>query len=180
MHPTDTAPGARRARGRIRLTVAALATQGVAIVFFVGDVIWDLAEIATPQSNEHWWHAALELTAVVSLVVAFGVTLSILSGLYARLSEARAALGAARNAFSEVLSAAFEDWHLTPAERDVALLSIKGLSIGEIASLRATREGTVKAQLNAIYAKAGVSGRAQLLAHFIEILLGGRETGAPR
>lgn len=48
----------------------------------------------------------------------------------------------------------FADWGLTPAERDVALFAIKGLSLAGIASLRKTSGGTVKAQTNAIYRKA--------------------------
>ena len=56
-------------------------------------------------------------------------------------------------------------------QRDVALFAIKGLSTQEIASLRNTAEGTVKAQTNAIYRKAGVSGRPQLLSLFIEDLM---------
>ena len=65
----------------------------------------------------------------------------------------------------------FNAWGLTPAERDVALFAIKGLSTAEIAGLRGTSEGTVKAQSNAIYRKAGVSSRSQLLSLFIEDLL---------
>ena len=53
----------------------------------------------------------------------------------------------------------FDDWALTPAERDVALFALKGLSLAEIARLRSTSQGTVKAQTNAIYRKAGVTGR---------------------
>ena len=53
----------------------------------------------------------------------------------------------------------------------MALFAIKGLSTQEIAALRNTREGTVKAQTNAIYRKAGVSGRPQLLSLFIEDLM---------
>lgn len=60
---------------------------------------------------------------------------------------------------------------LTPAEKDVALFAIKGMSIAEIAMLRETSEGTVKAQTNAIYRKAGVSGRSQLLSLFIDDLM---------
>ena len=41
----------------------------------------------------------------------------------------------------------------------------------EIASLRDTSEGTVKAQTNAIFRKADVSGRPQLLSHFIDDLI---------
>jgi DNA-binding CsgD family transcriptional regulator len=65
----------------------------------------------------------------------------------------------------------FDTWALTPSERDVALLAIKGLSISEIAEVRTTKEGTIKAQCNAIYSKAGVSGRQQLLSLFIEELM---------
>ncbi|MDP6952768.1 MAG: LuxR C-terminal-related transcriptional regulator [Alphaproteobacteria bacterium] len=65
----------------------------------------------------------------------------------------------------------FDRWALTPSERDVALLAIKGLSITEIAGVRETKEGTIKAQCNAVYRKAGVSGRPQLLSVFIEELL---------
>ncbi|MEM9269998.1 MAG: LuxR C-terminal-related transcriptional regulator, partial [Pseudomonadota bacterium] len=46
-----------------------------------------------------------------------------------------------------------------------------GLSNAEIAALRNTSEGTVKAQGNAIYRKAGVTGRPQLLSLFLEDLL---------
>ena len=51
-------------------------------------------------------------------------------------------------------------------------LQMSDPSIAEIASLRQTSEGTVKAQTNAIYRKAGVSGRPQLLSLFVEDLMG--------
>lgn len=60
---------------------------------------------------------------------------------------------------------------LTPSERDVAWFTIKGLSLAEIARMRQTSDGTVKAQSNAIYRKAGVSGRTQLLSLFLEDLM---------
>jgi hypothetical protein len=53
----------------------------------------------------------------------------------------------------------------------VALFAIKGLSTADIARMRSSSEGTVKAQTNAIYRKAGVSGRPQLLSLFIEELM---------
>ncbi|WP_420411522.1 helix-turn-helix transcriptional regulator [Roseibium sp.] len=79
----------------------------------------------------------------------------------------------ASGAFAKLLEEHFEIWKLTPSEADVALLALKGFSIAEIASYRETAEGTVKAQCNAIYRKAGVSGRPQLLSLFIDELLGG-------
>ena len=80
-------------------------------------------------------------------------------------------LRAASTAFRELLDERFDEWGLTAAERDVALFAIKGLSTQEIASLRSTSEGTVKAQTNAIYRKAGVTGRPQLLSLFIDDLM---------
>ncbi len=70
--------------------------------------------------------------------------------------------------FADVLEEHFREWHLTPAERDVAIFLTKGLNTRDIAEMRGTSEGTVKAQTNAIYRKAGVTGRTQLLSTFIE------------
>ena len=65
----------------------------------------------------------------------------------------------------------FERWQLTPAEREVGLLLLKGLSHKEIAEVRSVSERTVRQQARSLYAKAGVSGRADLAAFFLEDLL---------
>lgn len=65
----------------------------------------------------------------------------------------------------------FQDWRLTAAEREVALLLLKGLSLREVASLRETSERTVRQQSLAVYRKAGLAGRAELSAFFLEDLL---------
>ena len=82
------------------------------------------------------------------------------------------ALAVARGALSDVIEGQFTAWTLTPAERDVGLLALKGLDVAEIAELRGAAHGTVRAQLTRIYSKAGVSGRAQFAAFFVEDLLG--------
>ena len=87
---------------------------------------------------------------------------------------------AASGAFHQLLSEHFDQWRLSPAECDVAILAIKGLSIAEISAIRDSKEGTIKAQLNAVYKKAGVSGRTQLLSGFIEELMAeGLDTQRP-
>ena len=85
----------------------------------------------------------------------------------------------ASGACFELLDQNFDEWSLTPSERDVALLAIKGLSLAEIADIRNTKQGTIKAQCNAIYQKAGVSGRPQLLSLFIEELMADGLSTAP-
>jgi DNA-binding CsgD family transcriptional regulator len=65
----------------------------------------------------------------------------------------------------------FQRWGLTPAERDVGLYLLKGLSHKEVADMRQTSERTVRQQAREIYRKAGVGGRAELSAWFLEDLL---------
>lgn len=69
------------------------------------------------------------------------------------------------------IDAQFERWGLSTAEREVALLLVKGLSSQEIATVRGTSERTVRQQSQAVYRKAGVAGRAELAAFFLEDLL---------
>ena len=115
----------------------------------------------------------VEIGATVGLILGVVVSARMLRRSIARQRDVEDRLRAASGAFVDLLQDRFRDWALTPAEKDVALFSIKGLSTQEIAALRNTSEGTVKAQTNAIYRKAGVSGRPQLLSLFIDDLMGG-------
>jgi DNA-binding CsgD family transcriptional regulator len=65
----------------------------------------------------------------------------------------------------------FDKWGLTSAEREIALLQLKGLRHKEIAEVRKTSERTVRQQALAVYRKAGLSGRNDLAAFFLEDLL---------
>ncbi|WP_427501221.1 helix-turn-helix transcriptional regulator [Methylomonas sp. MED-D] len=65
----------------------------------------------------------------------------------------------------------FDLWHLTPAEAEVGLLILKGLGLNDIAELRRTSERTIRDQAQAVYRKAGVAGRSELSAFFLEDLL---------
>lgn len=65
----------------------------------------------------------------------------------------------------------FDRWSLTAAEKDVALLLLKGFSHKEVAELRGRAERTVRQQALAVYRKANLSGRASLSAYFLEDLL---------
>lgn len=65
-------------------------------------------------------------------------------------------------------------WQLSEAEHEVALLLLKGLSHKEIAEIRNVGEATVRQQAGSIYRKAGLGGRRDLAAFFLEDLLGPR------
>lgn len=155
--------------GRVALAII-LAVQASCAVFFVWDILSSLLGLrAAPIS----WQARelLELGAAVGLLLGSVMGALALRRTLRERNLARESLRRASGAFMELLAERFADWGLTPAEQDVALFAIKGLSTAEIAGLRATSEGTVKAQTNAIYRKAGVTGRPQLLSLFIEDLI---------
>lgn len=65
----------------------------------------------------------------------------------------------------------FVQWQLSEAERDVARLLLKGMSHKQVGELRGVSEATVRQQARAVYRKAGVEGRHDLAAFFLEGLL---------
>ncbi len=136
--------------------------------------LWDLAaSVFGLRSAPMSWQLreVIEIGAALGLLAGLAIGTQVVLRARSRQKLAEASLRAASGEFMTLVQEKFTEWGLTPAERDVALFAIKGMSLSEIASLRATSEGTVKAQTNAIYRKAGVSGRPQLLSLFIEDLL---------
>ncbi|MBL9061146.1 LuxR C-terminal-related transcriptional regulator [Tabrizicola sp.] len=157
--------------------LAIFVIQALCAFFFVSDILSSVVGFrTTPISWE--MREAMEIGAAIGLIL--GVVLGGLMLARALRDRHRAEeqLRRASGAFMDLLQERFGEWGLTPSEKDVALFAIKGMSTAEIAALRSTSEGTVKAQTNAIYRKAGVSGRSQLLSLFIEDLM--RDDGAVR
>lgn len=83
----------------------------------------------------------------------------------------RAEAEASLSGLGQAIDVQFERWGLTPAEREVALLLLKGLAMKEVADVRGTSERTTRDQAREVYRKAGLSGRAELSAFFLEDLL---------
>ena len=79
--------------------------------------------------------------------------------------------GSALGARGEALDQQFERWGLSPAEKEVALLLLKGLSHKDIAEVRSVTEATARQQARAVYKKGGLSGRHDLAAFFLEDLM---------
>jgi DNA-binding CsgD family transcriptional regulator len=157
--------------------IAIFVVQALCAFFFVSDILSSVIGFQTaPISWE--MRELLEISAAIGLILGLVLGAWMLWRALRDQNRAEERLRRASGAFADLLQERFAEWGLTPSEKDVALFAIKGMSTAEIAALRATSEGTVKAQTNAIYRKAGVSGRSQLLSLFIEDLM--RDDGAVR
>ncbi|OYZ19635.1 MAG: hypothetical protein B7Y39_11590 [Bdellovibrio sp. 28-41-41] len=72
---------------------------------------------------------------------------------------------------SKAIDQQLTKWNLTVAEKEVAFLLLKGMSLKEIAEIRNTAEKTARVQSMAVYSKSGLGGRSELSAFFLEDLL---------
>lgn len=81
--------------------------------------------------------------------------------------SARKALEGLGRAIDEQLRA----WALTPAEREVAILLLKGYSHKHIARVTGRSERTARQHAAAVYQKASLGSRAELAAYFLDDLL---------
>ena len=153
---------------RVTLLWIAFALQAICCAFFLIDIAFDL--FAPMQNMALAESDTVEAIITGALFVGLMGSGSELWRLQKRQKVLDAQLEIAKGAFSDVIQARFDDWDLTDAERDVAVLAIKGFSIAEMADLRSRSEGTIKAQCAQIYRKAEVSGRLQLISLFLKEL----------
>ena len=150
--------------------VLVVAVQAFCTLFFVWDILAGV--VGLPRRPLSWrMREMMEMGAAAGLVLGVALGAVLLFTILRKNRSMETQLRQASGAFAELLEERFRAWGLTPSERDVAWFTIKGLAIADIARVRQTSEGTVKAQSNAIYRKAGVSGRAQLVSLCIEDLI---------
>lgn len=157
-------------------------------VFLVIDLVSDVGEGASAG------HLAFEAAATLLSLGGFGAMWRLLQTERSRARELKVELDGTRadlvrwhaeaqellRGLGAAIDRQFDRWGLSPAEREVGLLLLKGLSLKEAAEARQTSERTVRQQALAVYRKAGLAGRAELAAFFLEDLLLPREGGERR
>jgi len=159
----------------------------VIALFLVIDLVSDVGEGASAG------HLAFEGAATLLSLAGFGAMWRLLHAERSRARELQVQLDGTRadlvrwraeaqellRGLGAAIDRQFDRWGLSPAEREVGLLLLKGLSLKEAAQARRTSERTVRQQALAVYRKAGLAGRAELAAFFLEDLLLPRD-GAER
>ncbi len=113
----------------------------------------------------------IELAGALGLLIGIFVSFYELIKTRRSIRTLRSRIRVASSAFYDLVEDEFDGWGLSPKERDVAIFILKGLSNLEISQITGKKEGTVKAQTNSLFRKAGVSSRSQFACYFIEVLL---------
>jgi DNA-binding NarL/FixJ family response regulator len=172
---TENESPAVNSRERLVLVIALLVTCAL-----IGlDLINDTGEGVAP------WHVIVEASAGLTALTALFVLLRGSFVLRRRLQLEIASFSAFREeaehwraqarrhleGLSQDIDRQLTQWQLTAAEKEVAFLLLKGYELKEIARARDTSAKTARAQSSAIYAKAGLAGRSELAAFFLEDLL---------
>ena len=145
--------------------LALMALAG-AILFFAYDLVVDAlfeGEFGSP-------HFIIELLVFVGVSMALVVGARDLRRLRARLARETRLNKALTGALVDTINEQMEEWRMTRSEKEVAWLIIKGYRFSEIADARGVKESTTRLQATSLYAKAGVSGRAEFVGEIIQPL----------
>lgn len=147
-----------------------VAVQVICGAYFLWEILASVLGLPTLPLR---WQAReiVEIGATLGLVLGAGLGVKLAMTAGYEVQRATNARRVTSGEFSQVVQDFFQSLDLTPAETEVAWFLLKGMSLTEIAALRDTREGTVKAQCNAIYRKADVTGKSQLFSLLVEDVL---------
>lgn len=148
--------------GTLRIIILSLITM-----FLVYDLTVDAFieyEYATP-------HFIIESVAFLFVMVLLIIDLRDLANLRTRLHQEETRNKALAGELAAGIDSQMDEWELTPSEREIAWMIIKGYRFAEIAEMRQVKESTSRLQATALYAKAGVHGRGEFVAEIIHELL---------
>ena len=148
------------------LVIALIVGQIICTAVFLNGVLSDAWE-----DTGFDWHQVSAFLAIIALVAGIVFESLYLIGLLQRKASLERSVGMASSALQDVIESHFSEWKLTASERDVAALMVKGLSISEIAGIRGSADGTVKAHLNNIYRKSKTRNRAEVLSSIMDAML---------
>ena len=156
----------------------------VFLIFVLATLLVGLDIIDDLSHGSSLGHVAQE--AVIVFLCALGATYLVYKYVRERsqkilikqdLTQARSDLEKYRNetkhlvsGLSQKIDQQFEAWGFSTAEKEVAMLLLKGLSNKEIAQVRNTSDKTISQQTTTIYQKSGLHSRSELSAFFLEDL----------
>ena len=155
----------------------------ILITFIVGYDLLD--EYGALADGNLIWHILLEL--VLLLLSICGILYLLKKSLAERsakekflteldeanlqLEKVSEQLNEGKRDFIKLINWQFNEWCLSPCEKEIGFFLLKGLSFDEIATIRNTSARTGRKQAASIYSKAGLHNRNEFAAWFLEDLL---------
>jgi DNA-binding CsgD family transcriptional regulator len=169
-NPTDAGPRTTRAAILLFALIAAVMGWDIALDYRAGGAVAHVAAEALIMALALC--GALMLWRMVRVAQRHAEQLTVdLRAARLEAHQFREEAAEALQGLGEAIHHQFTRWSLTPAEREVALLLLKGLSHKEVAQARSTSDTTIRQQALAVYRKSGLRNRAELSAFFLEDLL---------
>ena len=153
---------------RRRFVFAASYLALYALFDLLGEFAWAAGGAWRTLANAFWDYPWAYPNALAGAVLAYELLLE-----RRKMNDMDAQLQATTAAVNATIEDYARNWSLSTAEKEVFILILKGCSHGEIAEIRKTAEGTVKAQAAQIYRKSGLGNKTQLLSALVEDLTGG-------
>lgn len=143
-------------------------------MFFFFDASTDIFSYMVGEKTHSlmgWAFLLLEIFSAATLIFAIKILVHQMRELEAENSRQSQSLKFLRGEMENFARCKFDAWKLSPAECDIAMYMLKGLSIADIAAARSTAEGTIKAQTSNIFRKTCVSSRTELMSLFLDEFL---------
>ena len=144
------------------------------VAFFLFDVASDIYERLVANNAPDLLeviHLLFEILSAGALIFAIRILLREMRSLRESHDRQSQSLMFLRGEMDAFVRGKFREWNLSPAESDIVMYMLKGLSIADIAKARSTAEGTIKAQTTNIFRKTGVSSRTELMSVFMDEFL---------
>ena len=151
-----------------------LVVKAVAFVFFLFDIIFDVRDHileATMYETFELVHLLFEGFAVVAIGAGIWLTFQYQKILKEQAENAEQSLYYLKNDFDTLLKKKFKTWGFTDAEREIAILVLRGFTNAQIAELRETKVGTVKVQIHKLIQKTNSVSRTDFMAVFMDEFL---------
>lgn len=133
------------------------------MLFFMDDVLTDF--VVSKTNSIHFY---FELFFVVALMYLLITQVREIYSIKTDLVIANDKLTILKEGLSEAIDNQFNIWKLTNAEREVALLVIKGFSFAKISELRSVSEKTIHQQIANVYKKSNTKNRHEFMSGFLE------------
>ncbi|MBK8394264.1 MAG: helix-turn-helix transcriptional regulator [Leptospiraceae bacterium] len=154
-------------------------------IFFM--IFWILEDILSLFLNAHWLHYSQTYFTFMETLIAIFSIIGIYF-LFKEVKEKKQDIHSAKEVIENLKSKnqklneinvnfwnsiqdQFKAWSLTEAEKEIAILLLRGLSNQQVAAIRGKSLKTVENQAFSIYQKSGTTGKLEFIAYFISPLL---------